>query len=50
MPCIYTVVRKVMRYETQASSKAELIHVADVRAMSALTPKADIEWHTPNVR
>jgi hypothetical protein len=42
MPCIYTVVRKVGRYETQASSKAQLIHVADVRAMSALPPKADI--------
>jgi hypothetical protein len=42
MPCIYTVVRKVVRYETQASSKAQLIHVADVRLMPALAPKADI--------
>jgi hypothetical protein len=25
MPCIYTVVRKVARYETRASSKAQLI-------------------------
>jgi hypothetical protein len=43
MPCIYTVVRKVVRYETQASSKAQLIHVADVRAMSALCQIGDKE-------
>jgi hypothetical protein len=42
IPCICTVVRKVVRYKTQASSKAQLIRVADVRAMSALPPKADI--------
>src|SRR5215831_10532100 len=39
-PCIYTAVCKVARYETQASSKAELVtYVADVRVMSAIPRK-----------
>src|SRR5262249_36042834 len=40
-PCVYTVVRKVARYETQASFKGRLVtYVADIRIMSALTPKS----------
>ena len=39
MPCICTVVRKVARYQTQASFRVD---IADVRVMSALPPKADI--------
>jgi hypothetical protein len=36
MPCIYTVVRKVARYETQVCSKAQLVtFVGDVTVMCA---------------
>jgi hypothetical protein len=42
MPCICTVVRKVARYQTQASFRSIRSYLADVRVMSALPPKADI--------
>jgi hypothetical protein len=40
MPCIYTVVRKVARYETQASSKAQLITMSPSPRDVRFTPES----------